>query len=271
MKRVALALCVMVSSVVFAQNKSFLPENDLWKEDNYFHSNMSEATFNQAIDSVERVYGPIVRQMGARLVINRLWQDSTVNAYADRNDGNWNVSMFGGLARRPEVTPEGFVLVVAHELGHHIAGFPLYQGDDWASNEGNSDYFATHVAAKKIFANTKEEVPYLSAAAVAKCKRYYKLQDLRVCYHTMAASQSLANLLAALNGNQSPRFETPDRRVVSKTSDAHPAAQCRLDTMASGAVCLAKWNDQVIPDARNQAQYNCMSGESARPRCWFAP
>jgi Zn-dependent protease with chaperone function len=50
--------------------------------------------------------------------------------------------MFGGLARDPLVTKDGFSAVICHEIGHHIAGAPR-KGFSWASNEGQADYFAT--------------------------------------------------------------------------------------------------------------------------------
>lgn len=270
MKRLALSLCILLSSTSFAV-QSFMPENNLDKEDRFYATSMNEATFNSVIATVERVYKPIIRNLGGNLVIKARWLDSTVNAYADREDGNWNVSMFGGLARRPEITPEGFMGVICHELNHHIGGFPLYQGDAWAANEGQSDMGGFHVCMRKVLASVSEEVKYLSPVAVAKCKRFNQGQNLRVCYHVMGAAKSLADLLGALGGERAPRFETPDTRVVAQTDDSHPAAQCRLDTMAAGAICPTLWDDRVIPNAKNHTQYNCTSGEGARPRCWFKP
>src|SRR5690606_16017110 len=98
------------------------------------------------------------------------------------------------------------------------------------------------------------------------------------------ASQSLADLLAGGAGRTS--FATPDPRVVETTNHSHPAAQCRLDTYASGAVCSVEFDRELIPgtrfsnrnraDAERQAssvsctEFNA-DPHGVRPRCWFAP
>lgn len=268
-------LCMLFALVVSScgradAQQSFMPENDLYKHDRFFANNMDEGTFNSVIDSVERVYAPIVARLGGRLYFERRWFDPTVNAYANREGNVFKVAMFGGLARRPEVTPTGFLMVVCHELGHHIAGAPLYAGEQWASNEGQSDYFAAHVCVPKVLSGVTSNVQYLSRVAVDKCKSKYSGQKLRVCYHTMSASKSVADLLSALSGvMRPPAFETPDTSVVGSTQDAHPAAQCRLDTMAAGTICTQAWNDGIIPTRQNEALYNCKAGPEARPRCWY--
>ena len=64
---------------------SFAPENDFYKYDNkdsYAATGISEADFNEVLDNVQSIYTPIFKSFGANLVINRAWNDSTVNAYA---------------------------------------------------------------------------------------------------------------------------------------------------------------------------------------------
>ena len=85
---------------------------------------MTQETFNAVIDSVETIYAPIVAEYGGRLKVERKWDDGTANAYAQRSGSTYKVSMFGGLARHETITPDGFALVVCHEIGHHIGGAP---------------------------------------------------------------------------------------------------------------------------------------------------
>lgn len=268
------------------------PENDLYLEDGmFFNANMTEARFKQIIDSVVNIYRPIVEAKGKKLVVEYNWNDSTVNAYASQQGNTWRVAMFGGLARRPEITDDGFAMVVCHELGHHLGGYAFYSGGNWAATEGQSDYFANQACAKKVF-KTSETVLRLteyrakvSKRAQDRCDSVYSSQlDRAACYRSLAGGQSLANLLARLNGEGAPKFETPDQDQVSRTYEAHPVAQCRLDTYLAGAVCTKAFRDDLIPGRFNpkgqesfEAQteaftYSC-SGTSfgARPRCWFAP
>ena len=202
--------------------------------------------------------------------------------------------MFGGLARRPEVTPDGFALVLCHELGHHLGGYVMASDSDmdWASNEGQSDYFATEACAKEIWKNDLEENAKHRALvlpfAKSLCDKNYQQQIERdLCYRSSNAGLSLASLLATLRNSELPKFETPSRDVVQKTIDEHPEAQCRLDTYMAGAVCTVPFERSIIPGkglAQGGAsleaemfagQSSCMARDgwvsAQRPRCWFKP
>ena len=95
-------------------SEGIVPENDIKIPANIksiMNSNLDEAEFNAVIDKVTAIYAPIVSQMGGELNVVRNWDDGTVNAYASRRGGTWNVHMFGGLARHEAVTPDGFALL----------------------------------------------------------------------------------------------------------------------------------------------------------------
>lgn len=260
------------------------PENTLDLEDGaYFNPSMTEARFRQIIDSVKNLYTSVVSAHGARLMFEYRWTDSTVNAYATQIGNEWRVTMFGGMARRPELTEDGFAMVVCHELGHHLAGVSFYGAYDWASSEGQSDYFSTQACAKRLFAGSGANISKYKR--IAKCDAVYtKNEDRAICYRSTAAGQSLANLLAKMEGAPAPSLATPDSTRVSSTFTSHPDAQCRLDTYFAGAVCTRSFPQNIIPGkdhrdtqtsvgAQTEAfKYSC-SGTSygARPRCWFAP
>lgn len=270
-----MAIGIMLACGRAEARQSFMPENNLNLEDRYYATSMDQNTFNRIIDRFESVYAPIVAGFGARLEISGDFFDSTVNAYAERDGNIWKLHFFGGLARRPEIGEDSFLTVICHEGGHLLGGWPVYPGDTMA-NEGQSDYWASHVCLKKIFASDTTNVATLSATAVTRCKKLYKGQDLRACYHIMSGAQGTSNLLAALGGERKPRFDTPDKTKVSQTQAEHPAAQCRLDTMSAGALCQAPWRDDILPARSNQATYNCTINNDnnfpvVRPRCWFAP
>lgn len=149
MKKILFAvLALLISSHSFAS----LPDNDLWREDNKILSNITEEEFYSVIDEMRAIYAPIIRGFGGWFVLSGNWDDSTVNAYASRSGAEYHVNMFGGLARRPEVTLDGFRMVICHEIGHHLGGFP---NEGWASYEGQSDYYATHACAKKIMSKDR--------------------------------------------------------------------------------------------------------------------
>lgn len=300
MRKLLVSLSLVLGSVCFAAPlagqsgvRSFMPENRLNLRDNPNRiANITEEQFNQIIDDIMKLYVPIAKAHGAELVVDKNWKDNTVNAYASQSGKTWKVAMFGGLARRPEVTPDGFAMVVCHELGHHFGGYAFY-GSDWASSEGNSDYFATQTCAKMIWGNQQplnrrwarfDDTP---ASVKEKCAAAWKDENARGwCHRTAIAGLSLANLLAALEGGgKAPKFETPDPSTVNRTSTTHPHAQCRLDTYFQGALCTKIYDPKVIPGRGNSsgqssaaaetvsAQYSCYAQEKfqigIRPSCWF--
>jgi hypothetical protein len=276
----------------FSKDECF-PKNNLNLEDNLFSldANLDEAMFNKIIDKVGAFYAPVVAAHDGNLVFERKWSDATVNAYANQEGATWSVAMFGGLARRPEVTPDGFTLVVCHELGHHLGGFPFYD-EDWAGSEGQADYFATQGCAINMWTTEKEVNATFRTSAPAvvkeKCDSVHTTEERQnLCYRSAVAGKSLANLLAALGSQPEPKFETPDPSVVATTVTSHPDGQCRLDTYFNGALCSAAFTDSIIP-ARGHADGQGSLGAEAtaakvsctdanffvdgkRPRCWFAP
>lgn len=267
----------------------FLPPNNLHLEDGLLRdSKVTESEFNKIIDKVEAVYGPLLAEMhGAELIINRYWENSMVNASAMQWGDSWELNMYGGLARRPEITADGFTMVVCHELGHHLGGYPFAKS--WAANEGSSDYFATLSCGRLLWKDELETNATfrktVDAYPKAQCDLVYKTTaEQNLCYRLMMAGRSTADLLATLGGTKNS-WTTPDTNIVKSTNHDHPAGQCRLDTYVAGALCAARFDNQLIPgkslgSKRNSAEaelealgVSCGKGArlelGSRPLCWF--
>lgn len=292
LKAAFIGLVLSLAQTAFA---TILPKNDLHLQDDlHGFSNITEQQFSAAIDEVLNAYKVIVKKNhNATVTPNKLWNDPTVNASAQQfTDIDWQINMYGGLARRPEVTLDGFTMVVCHELGHHIGGFPFYGDAMWASSEGEADYFATQACARLLWKTqtTKNAESRQAAPAIVREKcdaQWNTTAEQNLCYRTSLAGESLAKLLAAIKvGTPVPSFETPDTTVVSSTQFPHPNAQCRLDTYFAGALCTANFNDNLIP-GKSFSQRNSLPAEEeasnvscteagaystgVRSRCWFKP
>lgn len=236
-----------------------VPPNDIHLEDTYIQtlgsSNVTEKQFNEIIDKAYTFYKSIVsRKHWGDLTIRRSWSSSLVSVSAQRKGDDWIVNMYGGLARRPEITPDGFTLVLCHELGHHLAGFPFVS--KWESNEGQSDYFAAQVCVKKFWEKETEinsqffeRANELPSELVDNCRKSYKEENWRnICFRTAFAGMSLARLLTYIDRSPlDPSFEFPDLSTVDRTYNGHPDAQCRLDTYVAAATCSTSFDDNVIP------------------------
>ncbi len=285
--RSVLAVASLVGSAAYAD---FLPPNNLHLQDNKRAvANITEAQFNAIIDEAVAYYEPFLKvHFNSKLIVNRRWTDSTVNASATQYLNSWTVNMYGGLARRSETTLDGFALVLCHEIGHHLAGYPF--ASTWASDEGAADYFATESCAHDLW-KTQIEKNALARAEIGEypkslCDASWKTEaDQNLCYRTLLGGKSLANLLSTLGGTTAD-WTTSDPSVVSTTNHAHPAGQCRLDTYIEGALCVQKFDASVIPgkdlgSKRNTAaaeeatgKYTCLRQDftvGTRPLCWFKP
>ncbi len=258
----------------------FLPENNLSiPVGDKMASDMTEEKFNAIVGRVSGVYAPIIASLGATLVMNNDWKNTTVNASAQQTGTTWQVNMYGGLARHKLTTDDGFMMVVCHELGHHIGGAPRYdRNTDWASNEGQADYFAGLKCMRRVVENDDNIAIVagmkIDAEATKQCQSVYKsASEVALCQRVAMAGKSLGSLLGSLGGNSNVNFNTPDKKAVKATNDAHPAAQCRLDTYFAGGLCDKSILDDVSKD--DAIQGTCIKKDGytkgVRPLCWYKP
>lgn len=259
----------------------FLPPNDLKiPVGSPLAKGMAEAEFNEVLNIVERIYKPIVAARGGVLQVNRKWTDATVNASANQSGKTYHLNMYGGLARHEAVTQDGFALVACHELGHHLGGAPKTGGwNPWASNEGQSDYFANLKCLRLVFADKASKVfTALSEGdqvAMQGCEAMYsRPEDRAVCYRAAMAGKSVAYLFQALrNETVVPRFDTPSQTVVTAMMSTHPPTQCRMDTYLAGSLCtqpvssVLSESDPTVGTCTRKAGFQA----GFRPLCWYKP
>lgn len=242
---------------------------------------ITESQYNEIMDRIQKIYGPIVQQQGGNLVINRLWNDATVNASAQRQGNSWIINMYGGIARHPDTSYEGQALIACHEIGHHLGGAPKISavfGGNWASNEGAADYFATLKCLRLVFGqdDNSKIIGKTNIDPVAKSNclsQFPNQQDQDLCMRISMSDESAAYLFQALKKDSTrPKFDTPDKSEVARTDDNHPATQCRMDTYFAGTICPVAVS-APLSDTDFKAG-SCVQGVDPigwRPRCWFSP
>lgn len=285
---VALAGSLGVTNVEQRLCEGFLPPNDMKiPVGDTSHpgirggGGLTEARYNEIMDRIERIYGPIVQQKGATLKVNRLWKDDTVNASAEQRGNQWIINMYGGLARHPDNTFEGEALVACHEIGHHLGGAPKIAsifGGAWASNEGESDYFATLKCLRLFFAGDDNASivasTYIDPVARQRCSSQFTSQnDQNLCMRISMSGEAVSYIFQDLRKEKTrPTFGTPDNSQVSRTNDDHPATQCRMDTYLQGTICPVAVSQEL-----SNTDYkvgSCVEGQDPmgfRSRCWFSP
>ena len=265
--------------------RGFLPENDMKIPIRVMQAGgITQDDFNDVLDHLEKYYVPIVKTKGGDYKIKRLWTDDTVNASAERQGNTWVLNMYGGLARHPLTNKDTFYLVACHETGHHLGGAPqvssFFGGSQWASNEGQADYYASLDCMRFMF-NEKDNEDFVNKNTIdptllVKCGSTYTTQaEKNLCVRMGAAGLNAALMFQSFKKNSKtsdPSFTTPDKNVVSRTDDNHPEPQCRLDTYFAGALCFHDLT--VEPGQTDTSVGTCSEAKGAtvgvRPHCWFS-
>jgi hypothetical protein len=259
----------------------FLPQNDLKIPVTGIRSGgLSQEQFNKILDKLEKYYTPIVAAKGGNYHVNRLWEDETVNASADRQGKIWNLNMYGGLARYSSLGEDGYLLVGCHETGHHLGGAPKSSGwnsSSWASNEGEADYYSTLRCMRYILQN-EDNVGYVNSHPVDLVLRqscesaYADVNAQSICIRSGMAAMNVAMIFHDLKKDaELPNFNTPDPAQVTETDDSHPATQCRLDTYYQAAICVHEAKTELSDSDYHVGTCTDESLSGVRPRCWFLP
>ncbi|EQC45544.1 hypothetical protein [Bacteriovorax sp. Seq25_V] len=242
--------------------KSFLAKN--------FESGLSEIEFHLTLDKFEKVWAPIIQEKyNKKLIVERDWKNARVNAHATRDDqDNPMIVVRGGLARHPDITPDGLLLMLCHELGHHYGGAPkIFRGNtdrrSWSSAEGQADYFATSKCMPKIIEQDDSQVPESVQKSVEQV--CFSVN----CNRMVMAAMSVGRVFASLRTDWNvPEIGKTSEEKISKTIYSHPNPQCRFNTFIAGVNC----DKEIYQDFDND-DYSigaCVNDERAsRPACWF--
>lgn len=261
---------------------SILPENNLAIPLSDKMEGLSEVQYHLVIDKVENTYRPLIEEQGFKLTLKRLWSDPRVNAGTTKKGKEWIINLYGGYARHPQITEDGYGLVICHELGHHLGGSPKKIFDSgeigWPSVEGQADYFATLKCLRKVFAKDDNE-RIISAINIPsyfyeKCSLAFKNSaDSAICMRTVLAGIAVSAISADIRNTRIPSVQTPDLSIVERTYEAHPLPQCRLDTYFQGSICPVSSSIPLALDDERKGTCHKTRGhqEGLRPACWFKP
>jgi hypothetical protein len=132
------------------------------------------------------------------------WGDNTANAYAWKEGDKRYIKLLGGLIRHKALKRQGISLIIAHELGHHYGGEPVYPGNG-LSCEGQADYWAAWIAMREVFPG----------------REYY--QQMRPAIDQIYDLFKNGLLMSISEEEEKKKFE-------SLAGCSHPPADCRRDT-----------------------------------------
>lgn len=158
------------------------------------------------INSFETQMAPLVSSRGGQLRLVVELENTKVNAEAIRLKDDWMIVVFGGLIRHPRVTEAELLMVLCHELGHHLGGSPTAARGGWSACEGQADYWSTQSCFLSL-------LPREDAVQVAL---------------------NLTRLYATQTSGAMPELTCRDLHRPPRTHFGYPSPQCRLDTLVAG-------------------------------------
>lgn len=246
-------------------------------------SGISRSQYDAIADRMFWLYEPVANSLGYSIEFVRKWESSVINAASIYIGKTWNIQLDGGFPRYQGMTPDAYAIVVCHEIGHFIGGYPYKSQFSWTNAEGAADYFATSKCFRRYAAEDSLEVNQKAIAGfkapprvTLDCKSSFGTDlERAICLRSAKANLELTEAMSRmLRDAVKPSFEMHDENIVAETDPNHPANQCRLDTYLSGALCkvpatdMMSWTDERIAACTPQSYPEVAT---YRPRCWFKP
>lgn len=252
--------------------------------DGQIYEQLISAVFSEFSDEIS------AQSASTEVVFHR--NSSGAGAFTWRKNAGrvWVFQFYDGVLKIKNINADVLTLIVCHELGHHLAGYPFNENTNWSSAEGQADFFSTHACAPRVWRDDVEHNAAYStripSAFKARCDEAFVHQRRRdVCYRTIAAMDAM-RFYEGSQAKKIPSLSQPDTTQVSVTDTRHPRPQCRIDTQLAGAFCRSDFDFSRVPghlgvgrntvEAELDAASSHCEGEQfpqymRRPRCWFAP
>lgn len=212
-------------------------------------SSVTEAEYKDLLEKFSRKYFlDVYQKTGRPLVIPYEWDNPYFAAFAKNQGPLLNISLWGGMVRAPGANKLILVTLLCHELGHFIGGEPKQHisGAEWASTEGQSDFYAASVCLPDFVKSHPEFLTVISPEVVQRCGTYDNCKVvLQAGLDTVRFLQrySFRNFVPVSLG-------TREKATSVLVRDSYPTDQCRLDTFVAAASCHS-------------------GGECLPPRCWL--
>ena len=182
----------------------------------YPNALITEQKFYLIPVKIYSLFSPQILSLPYPFVFDFNWRSPFFGAGISNYEHQYKLIILGGTTRIESFSEEAYAALVCHELGHLIGGAP-YQtiaGAEWASAEGQADYFAASHCLPRYFAEKGVPSHLISA-------------------HVEKAGFDLINSLMAIekNPNETPvRYIKKSQAVLETLINHYPTLACRYET-----------------------------------------
>ncbi|KHD89090.1 MAG: hypothetical protein OM95_04450 [Bdellovibrio sp. ArHS] len=172
---------------------------------------------------------------GKKLIIPYEWQSPYFAAFAQQKEDFMQISVWGGMVRAPGATKAALAAILCHELGHILGGEPrqTIPGSDWASIEGQSDYYAASVCLPELLSAYPDLVSSIDEDVKKVCEQN------ELCEKTLQAGVEMVRLLQKYSYREYTPVSlfTPAPAASELIRNTYPSDQCRMDSFVQGSLC----------------------------------
>lgn len=198
---------------------------------------MDATSFRETIEGVISLYDS---ELPANRNIDISWESETLNASVGLGkNGVTNFSFHGGFARENNLNQDAYAVVVCHEVGHIVGGYPKVMPTQKYTSEAQSDYFAANDCLKKFFASKPINLAQIDLSNIDE-KKIADCREDQLCLRGLAAIRDVSVIYPGSSIN------AKENKVAEFTNfNSYPSNQCRVDTLVAGLM------------------------RHPRPTCWF--
>ena len=246
-------------------------------------TSLAQSWKEQIINDAKAIYEPLSITTFNKPLYFRINESSTVGGSAHHETDHLAIILDKGLLITPRLTPDGFRMLICHELGHLFGGAPrknvpaewegptAEDGLSLLTSEGQADYYASLVCFRKLLEiesslSPKPDYQRAGARLKQKCETLagYKKQKLQTCLRTGLAGEDFLKLTFDF----SISCEKADDSIAPHLiRDFYPDRQCRLDTIVNGALCSE--SHLMVLDFDRMEDNGCRQNYATRPACWY--
>lgn len=195
----------------------------------------------------------VKKETGLDFVVNFDWNNNYFGAFANKEIKNgkpqYAISLWGGMARAEGMTTEVAYLILCHELGHIMAGEPkqTIPGAEWASSEGQSDFFAAKRCMPELMKKIKFKKRFSSSRVKSICRGN---QDCETIASIGKEFVEFTQKWSYQNYSDIHFDQAPMEKPKKLLRNVYPSDQCRLESVIQGASCL-------------------VDNKCIQPACWY--
>ncbi len=189
------------------------------------------------------------------------WVEPYFGAFAKFENKRKQVHVWGGLVRMQTATLPVVLTAICHEIGHHMGGQPFQDqviGGEWASAEGQADYFAARYCLPRTYYDHPDWFNSLEKDFQQISTKQFDLQSClkqQFCRVSLLSGYQMFQKFSELPSSMPEKIEfelnaKPTQKSILQT---YPPLQCRFETFFSGGFCFV----------------DSKSTKCQRPHCWY--